>query len=142
MDELVDALEQIVYGGVGITTAALLRSAGADLTLTQWRAVVTIGQHSDGLRISELARSVHVTVPATSRLLRRLERRGFVELRTDETDGRATRARLTEAGEELRSAVLSDRRKQLESIAADVKLPRSAYRIVRDLANGFQRQSG
>ena len=141
MEELVDALELIVYSGVGITTAALLRSAGGDLTLTQWRAIVTIGQSLDGLRISELARRFHVTVPATSRLLRRLERRGLIELRADETDGRARRARLTDDGLDLRSSVLADRRQQLQSIAVDVGLPRSAYPAVRDLAKGFQKHN-
>ena len=141
MDDLIDSLEQIVYSGIAITTAALQHSAGADLTLTQWRAIVIVGQGPDGCRVSELARQVQVTVPATSRLLRRLERRRLIELSDDDADGRATRARLTREGSQLRSSVLAIRRERLRSIANSVPIPASVYPAVRDLANRFHAET-
>jgi DNA-binding MarR family transcriptional regulator len=58
-----------------------------------------------------------VTLPATSRLLRRLERRGLTALAPDERDRRATRARLTIRGRGVRAAILEDRRAALREIA-------------------------
>ncbi len=116
----VAALERIVIGSVGLTTRAVAEAApGVDLTLPQWRALVILGEQADGERISTVAARVGVTLPATGRLLRRLERRGLVALATDETDRRATRAQLTADGSRVRTAILDFRRTVLDEIAAD-----------------------
>jgi DNA-binding MarR family transcriptional regulator len=114
----VAALERIVIGAVGLTTRALSEAApGADLTFPQWRALLILGEDAAGARVGQVATRVGVTLPATSRLLRRLEQRGFVTLATDEVDRRATRARLTPAGEEVRAAILAYRGAALREIA-------------------------
>lgn len=117
-DRLTPSLEQVVVGAVGLTTRALAEAApGVELTFPQWRALLIVGEHDDGARVGEVASRVAVTLPATSRLLRRLERRDLVVLATDDTDHRATRARLTPAGLRVRSAILEFRHAALESIA-------------------------
>jgi DNA-binding MarR family transcriptional regulator len=50
-------------------------------------------------RITELAATEGITQPAVTQLANRLERRGYVERRTDERDGRVVLVALTDAGE-------------------------------------------
>ena len=121
IEALVGDLETIVIGAVAVTTRALTDAApGVDLTFTQWRAMLVIGDGDKGTRIGTVASSVGVTLPATSRLLRRLERRGLVALATDDTDRRATLARLTARGRRVRRDILAYRRVALHEIALGV----------------------
>jgi DNA-binding MarR family transcriptional regulator len=116
-DSLTVDLERISVGAVGVTTMALASAdAGFELTFPQWRALLVLGEHEDGARIGEVAGRVGVTVPATSRLLRRLERRGLTTLAADEHDRRATRARLSDRGRAVRAAILANRRAALREI--------------------------
>jgi DNA-binding MarR family transcriptional regulator len=116
--DTIRALERIVIGAVGLTTRSLAQAApGTELTFPQWRAILILGEGPDGARVGEVAAREGVTLPATGRLLRRLERRGFVTLSTDETDRRATRARLTDRGREVRKAIMAYRRAALRRIA-------------------------
>jgi len=112
-------LEGIVVGSVGLTARALAQAdTGFELTFSQWRALLVLGEGEDGARIGEVAARVGVTLPATSRLLRRLERRGLTALAPDELDRRATRARLTSRGRAVREAILAHRRAALREVAA------------------------
>ncbi|MGI6536687.1 MAG: MarR family winged helix-turn-helix transcriptional regulator [Eggerthellaceae bacterium] len=52
----------------------------------------------DGIAVSELARILRSSLPATSRLLGTLERRGLVTRRQDPADRRKTLVTLTDAG--------------------------------------------
>ncbi len=118
-DALAADLERIAVGAVGLTTRALA-SAGSefDVTFVQWRAIVVLGESEDGARVGEVAGRIGVTLPATSRLLHRLERRGLTVLAVDEQDRRATRARLTDRGRAVREAILAVRRSALREVAA------------------------
>lgn len=132
---IADDLERIAIGAVGLTTRALeLAEADFELTFPQWRAILVVGEDPDGARVGEVAARVGVTLPATSRLLRRLERRGLTTLGTDSLDRRATRVRLTQVGHDIRSGILAHRRAALEEIAASV--PGSDW---LDLARGLRR---
>jgi DNA-binding MarR family transcriptional regulator len=134
MDSLTDDLERIVVGAVGLTTRSLASTeADYELTFPQWRAILILGGLADGARIGEVAARVGGTLPATSRLLRRLERRGLTTLAVDEQDRRATRARLTGHGRAVRAAILAHRREALREIAA--ALPDASH---GDLASGLR----
>jgi DNA-binding MarR family transcriptional regulator len=98
---ITDDLERIAIGMVGLTTRALA--------------------HAERARIGEVAARVGGTLPATGRLLRRLERRDLVALATDDADRRATRARLTERGLAMRETILSHRRGVLETVAEKLR---------------------
>lgn len=112
--EALDALEAIVVAGVALMTEVLASAPDAfDLTLPMWRVLVILSARPDGATVSEVSRRIGVTVPATSRQLRRLAGRGLVSLETDERDHRAVRARLTDAGTSLSSEVLRARREAL-----------------------------
>ena len=131
VDALADGLERIAVGAVGLTTRALASGdTGFELTFQQWRALLVLGEEPDGARVGEVAARVGVTLPATSRLLRRLERRGLVALSVDELDRRATRARLTDRGGTARERILAHRRAKLRQIVES--LPRSEQRRVQN----------
>ncbi|MBX3029711.1 MAG: MarR family transcriptional regulator [Chloroflexi bacterium] len=111
---LVRALESIIIFGVAVTVEALDDAAPvADLTLPMWRVMVVLGEGPDGATVSEVARRIRVTVPATSRQLRRLAARGLVDLAMDERDHRAVRAHLTEQGHAVRERVMAHRRTRI-----------------------------
>lgn len=137
-DELVDVLERIVFGSIAMTVSALIHATGElELTFTQWRAILVVGETEDGCRVGEVAQRVQGTLPATSRLLRRLEERGLMSLERDENDRRATRARLSAEGRRVREAVLGFRRDRLAVIAGNVGNARPAARVLRSLAREF-----
>ena len=116
-DALAADLERIVVGAVGLTTRALAQAdTGFELTFPQWRALLVLGESEDGARIGEVAVRVGVTLPATSRLLRRLERRGLTTLAVDDQDRRAMRARLTDRGRAVREAILAYRRAAIRDL--------------------------
>ena len=121
---LATELERIAVGAVGLTTRALAQAdAGFELTFPQWRALLVLGEGEDGARIGEVAARVGVTLPATSRLLRRLEQRGLTALAVDPTDRRATRVRLTDLGRDVRTSILTHRRAALREVAAMLAEP-------------------
>src|SRR3954447_10433805 len=126
-DELAQVLERITVGAVGVRTRAPAEATpGFEMTFPQWRALLILGAAQDGARVSEVAARVGVTLPATGRLLRRLERRGLLALATDADDRRATRARLTEEAPVSRDAILAYRRRLLDEVARVViEQPRS-----------------
>lgn len=133
-ESVTDDLERIAVGAVGLTTRALAGAdAGFELTFPQWRAILVLGEQADGARIGEVAARVGGTLPATSRLLRRLERRGLTTLGVDERDRRATRARLTDRGLAVRASILGHRRSVLGRLAATLPDPGRL-----DLATGLR----
>jgi DNA-binding MarR family transcriptional regulator len=131
---LAEDLERIAVGTVGLTTRVLTEAAPPyDLTFPQWRTLLVVGGAQDGERIGTVASRVGATLPATGRLLRRLERRGLLALAVDERDRRATRAMLTDEGHRVRTTILAQRQATLREIAA--ALPPSAQ---ADLATGLR----
>jgi DNA-binding MarR family transcriptional regulator len=111
--QVVEALERLVTAAVGLTTIVLGEAGVAsELTLPQWRILVVVAE-SDGSRVGEVAGRIGVSLPAASRLVRRLERRGLVTATRDERDRRATNVRPTEAGLRLWEDVAGRRRRRL-----------------------------
>jgi DNA-binding MarR family transcriptional regulator len=132
------SLERIVYAAVAITAAAQRQAThGRELAFTQWRALNVVGECEDGCRIGEVAARVRVTLPATSRLLRRLEKRGLLSLEPDERDGRATLVRLTTEGAAVRKAVLGYRREQVALVVGAVDVTGPGDQVLADLAAAF-----
>lgn len=114
-----ESLERIIFAGVALTTVAISKAQPEfELTFPQWRVLVILGNAAEGVRIGEVARLVGVTVPATSRQLRRLERRGLVTVRQDERDARASLADLTPMGRAARGSIIEYRRARIREVAA------------------------
>jgi DNA-binding MarR family transcriptional regulator len=129
--DILDSLQAIMYGAVGMTTVALARASAGELTLSQWRALVVIGRN-DGVHVGDISAAVGMSLPSTSRLVRRLERRGLVSTARDEADRRATLVRMTAAGRRLRNRVV-DRRRDL----MDAALAANVRRLPKNLSTGL-----
>ena len=113
MDQrILAAIDELALQLVAVTARALNQAAdGLDLTLAQWRVLIVIGQRRAPLRVGEIAARIDASLPSTSRILRRLERRGLITTERDERDRRATLVRLTPAGVAARRRVLQVRRR-------------------------------
>lgn len=115
-DRPLDALERVVIGSVAVTAIAV-GEAAPDLSLVQWRVLVILAD-ADGMPVSELARRLRGRLPATSRVVGRLRRRGLVEARKDQADARVTTLYLTPTGRELWARVVERRRLALAEASA------------------------
>lgn len=130
-EEFLEALELLVFGAIGLTSFALAQSSPADLTLHQWRALVVIGR-AGTIRVGEVALQIGTALPATSRLLSRLESRGYLTSARDEMDRRATNVELTPLGQRVRKAVIQTRRQLMQDALA-----RREGRLPNDLLQGL-----
>ncbi|MBI3750588.1 MAG: MarR family transcriptional regulator [Chloroflexi bacterium] len=132
-ERVIRAIERLMVESVGVTTVALAQaSPTVELSFPQWRALVVVGTSEVGLRVGAIARRVGSAVPTTSRLIRRLERRGLVAAVRDETDRRATLVRLTPAGRVLRQALVDGRRQMVREAIDGL-----AERLSSDLLEGL-----
>lgn len=134
---LLDPLERVVIGSVGVTAAAVA-DAAPDLTLLQWRVVVVLAATDDGMPVSDLARRLRSSVPAMSRLLSRLRARGIVEARKDHPDGRVTTVVLGEAGRTLWARVAARRREDLVTAIDAAALDGDDGPVLDRLAAAFE----
>lgn len=90
----------------------------AELSHYEYFALAMLSEAPDRtMRMSDLARVTNATPARLSHVVRRLEGRHLVERRACPGDGRATNARLTEAGWDLLVAAAPD---HVESVRAQV----------------------
>jgi DNA-binding MarR family transcriptional regulator len=76
----------------------LFEAVGAlDLSFTQIKLLHYLGDAEEELTLKQAAEAVHVSLPAASRMVDDLVRRGFVERREDPEDRRMKRVRVTES---------------------------------------------
>jgi len=110
-------LERVVMGSVSVT-ARVVAEGAPELTLLQWRVLVVLAEAPDGATVSELASRIGSRLPATSRLVGRMRRRGLVETRKDHPDARVTTVLLGPGGRELWQRVVASRRSELVAVLA------------------------
>lgn len=129
------AIDRIVVAGVALTARALNEGSGeSDLSLPQWRVLVVLSEATEPLRLSDIAAHVGVTLPATSRQLRRLERRGLIEIGPHERDRRAVSVVLTPAGERVRDVIVRNRIKAIRDAIGGVAVDREGAKQLSRLA--------
>jgi DNA-binding MarR family transcriptional regulator len=116
---VLDQLERIASEMVAATNTALAGVIGTgELSIQQWRLVIILGGAAGPLRLNEIALRVNASMPSTSRLVQRMERRGLVTASADPLDGRGRRIELTEKGDSVRAQVIGRRRQLLEESLA------------------------
>jgi DNA-binding MarR family transcriptional regulator len=117
---ILDAIDDLALELVAVTARALADAVNdLELTLPQWRVLVVIGQRRTPLRVGEIASRIDASLPSTSRILRRLERRGLISTRRDERDRRATLVRLTPTGVSARRRVMQARQRSVAAALGD-----------------------
>jgi DNA-binding MarR family transcriptional regulator len=115
----IDALDRIAFSTVAITTTAIEEVAGTDLTFLGWRVLVVLGETSSPMRVGDLGLRLNLSRASASKLVRRLQKRGWIVLAPDEADRRGTLVSLAARGAQLRHDVLTRRREILaEALAA------------------------
>jgi DNA-binding MarR family transcriptional regulator len=137
--EVLDSLEELMVGAIGMTSVALASAAAGGLTMSQWRALVVIGR-ADQVRVGGVATAAGMSLPSTSRLIRRLQRGGLVASNRDEEDRRATLVTLTPAGRRLRDDVVRGRRVLMEQalLARGNRLPKDLSGGLAAIARAFE----
>ena len=137
---VLDQLERLATEMVAATNTAL---AGAiesgELSIQQWRLVIILGGAAGPLRLNEIAWRVNASMPSTSRLVQRMERRGLVSTSADPLDGRGRRIGLTERGEEVREQVIERRRRLLEECLSDLPVEPDTLAALVEIADRMAR---
>jgi len=125
-ERVIAALERVILGGVAITARALDGEA-EDLSFPQWRVLMILGEQEADSHVGGVGDRVGVSAPSASRLLRRLEGRGLIELQRDVRDRRYMRVHLTADGRAVFDRVIQRRRALIQQAleAADGQLPRN-----------------
>ena len=133
-ERVLQALDELALSLVAITARAIAEHAGElDMTLIQWRVLVILGQRRDPPRVGDVAAEIGSSLPSTSRLLRRLERRGLISTARDERDRRATLVSLTPHGAATRRKVIQARQRHIASAL------NSGAQLPDELVPGLQR---
>ena len=112
-----DGLEAVAFGSVAVTSRALA-AVGLELTFAQWRVLAVVGEKPGGATVTEIAARLGAEVSPVSRLVSRLVRRGVVTVVKDHRDRRVTRVTISDAGREIRDAVIERRREFLADVLA------------------------
>lgn len=100
-----DAWEALFRAQVVLTREFAAEDVWGEVTRQDYDVLYTLSKAPAGLRMTEINEQIMLTQPGVSRLIARLEQRGFVERRPDPADARAQRIGLTAAGREVQQAV-------------------------------------
>lgn len=106
-----------------------------DVSVTQCYALETLVEHGP-MRLSALAERLFLDKSTTSRVVNALVRKGYVEQRSDATDGRATVISATRPGQRLCARITSDlveqQKQLLEDLAPEIRA--GVVQVIRRLA--------
>ena len=125
----------------------MLQLAPFELTPHQFRALNAVGRAADapggdsrvanaggepGLRLKELAERLHIAPRSATEVVDQLAAKDLVVRTAHPVDRRATLLSLTEAGEQLRQKVLTDRKRQADEFFSVLE-PRDRTELARIL---------
>ena len=115
----------------GLILREARRSVEPDLTLPQFDVMAQIAREPDGISLVELSRRLLVSAGNVTGIVDRLRRGGLVTREAHESDGRATRIRLTARGRRRMAELLPRHARDIEALFEGVA--RSDLRRLRDL---------
>lgn len=117
-DEFVRSLEAFFRQVACSKADSDLRSmVELDLSISQFRCLITLGQHDTALPINELADLLDLTLATAGRNVDRLVAHGLVERREDPHDRRVRLVSLSEAGRTIMTEIDVHRRNALVGFA-------------------------
>ena len=103
------------------------------LRMVEYQVLAMLSETPDRtMRMSALAEVTNASLSRLSHVVERLERRGFVRRAPDRTDGRYTKATLTDLGFETLAAAAPGHVRHLRSLLIDVLSPERLRRLGRD----------
>ena len=105
------------------------------LRMVEYQVLAMLSETPDRtMRMSALAEVTNASLSRLSHVVERLEQRGFVRREPDRTDGRFTRAILTDEGFETLAAAAPGHVRHLRSLVIDELSPEQLKRLGRDAA--------
>ena len=90
-----------------LSLAEFRKALGRDLSTSEFGVLNHFVRVGDGVTPGELARMFQVTKPSMTAIVRKLERKGFVEVKTDAQDRRCKLIKITEKGKSQREKSIS-----------------------------------
>jgi MarR family 2-MHQ and catechol resistance regulon transcriptional repressor len=112
--ELADALEALLHRVLCSKADSDLDSmAEMDMSMTQFRCLITLALEGEAIPIHQLAERVHMTLPTAGRAIDRLVAQGLVIRREDPQDRRVRRIFLSAEGRQVISGIDRARRESL-----------------------------
>jgi DNA-binding MarR family transcriptional regulator len=90
-----------------------------DLTFTQFKTLMLLAHEPDELSVKEISERLGISLPAASRAVDPLVKRGFVERDEDLVDRRVKRVRPTKQGDRLVERLIETRIKAFEQLLGD-----------------------
>jgi DNA-binding MarR family transcriptional regulator len=115
--ELLDLWSHLLRGSSQQMFAVL---GELDLTLTQMKTLGMLDACVDEVSVKELSERLGLSLPATSRTVDGLLRRGFLSRHEDQEDRRIKRVRLTDAGRDIVQRLNTARLQGLEAYATSL----------------------
>lgn len=106
-----------------------------DISVTQCHALEALVEHGP-LRLGDLTQRLFLDKSTTSRVVRTLVKKGYVQQHTDATDGRATALSATPAGRKLCARITEDLVDQQTALLADLDpdIRAGVVNVIRRLA--------
>lgn len=106
-----------------------------DISVTQCHALETLVEHGP-LRLGDLTQRLFLDKSTTSRVVRTLVKKGYVEQHTDVSDGRATALSATRTGRNLCARITEDLVGQQTELLADLgpDIRTGVVNVIRRLA--------
>ena len=106
-----------------------------DISVTQCYALETLVEHAP-MRLSALAERLFLDKSTTSRVVGTLVKKGYVEQRADEADGRATALHVTASGRRLYKRITEDLVAQQKQLLQDLdpEVREAVVKVIRGLA--------
>lgn len=138
IDDVVDAVLRASRALVAVA-ARSLASAGDDVTLAQYRALVVLASRGPQ-RLADLAEALTVDRSTATRMCDRLVRKRLVARRRGSDDRRVVRISLTEAGAKLVMEVTRRRRAEIGGIVR--RMPAANRALVVDALQAFAEAAG
>jgi DNA-binding MarR family transcriptional regulator len=115
--ELLDLWSHLLRGSSQQMFAVL---GELDLTLTQMKTLGMLDACVEEVSVKELSERLGLSLPATSRTVDGLLRRGFLSRHEDQEDRRIKRVRLTDAGRDIVERLNTARLQGLEAYATSL----------------------
>jgi DNA-binding MarR family transcriptional regulator len=106
-----------------------------DISVTQCHALETLVEHGP-LRLGDLTQRLFLDKSTTSRVVRTLVKKGYVEQHSDASDGRATALSVTRTGRNLCARITEDLVDQQTALLADLdpEVRSGVVNVIRRLA--------
>ena len=110
-----------IYDSIMSVEEQMLMGSMKDLTICELHIIEAVWElREKGCSVSDLAEARAVTVPSMTVAVKKLEKKGYVEKRRSETDGRMIRVALTRKGEKVNAVHRYFHRQLVRSFLTDI----------------------